>query len=218
MGQPEKAQREAVATCRSQVYGLLTPVYREEPAPDFLQRMKAPRFLEILAELGLRFGDDFLDRSDEELTEDLAAEFARLFLGPGPHISPHESVHRAPDDGEQTLLWGPSTVKVKNFIESIGLSYDPAYTGLPDHLSVELEFMEVLARREEQAWSEADKDRAWHCLDIQRRFLEEHLICWLPAFCDKVVAAAELSFYSELAALTKTFIEFDWRQLQELEK
>jgi TorA maturation chaperone TorD len=29
---------------------------------------------------------------------------------------------------------------------------------------------------------------------------------------------AELSFYRELAGLTKRFIEFDWQELQELEK
>jgi TorA maturation chaperone TorD len=218
MGEKNKAQNLAAAKDRSQIYGLLTSVYREESAPNLLQRMKDSTLQQVLAELGIQFGDDFLNRPEEDLTEDLAVEFARLFLGPGRHISPHESVHSTPEDGEQPRLWSDSTVKVKNFIESTGLNYDPGYTGLPDHISVELEFMELLARREEQAWSEDDEEGAWSCLDMERRFLEEHLISWVPTFCDKVMAAAELSFYRQLAGLTKTFIEFDWQQLQELER
>jgi TorA maturation chaperone TorD len=180
--------------------------------------MKDPEFLDTLAELGVRFEDDFLERPEEELAEDLAEEYAHLFLGPGKHISPHESVHHERDGGDWGQLWGRSTVEVKKFIESTGLSYDSSYTGMPDHISVELEFMEALARHEEQAWSEDDEEEAFRCLAMERRFLEEHLNRWVPAFCDKVTAAAELSFYRELAGLTRRFIEFDWQELQEFEK
>jgi TorA maturation chaperone TorD len=218
MGQTNKATRTQIAEHRSQIYGLLKRIFREETTPEFLRAMKGRPFWEVLAELGVQFGDDVLNRPEEDLAEDLAVEYTRLFLGPGRHLSAHESVHRQSEDGEQSLLWSSFTVKVKNFIESMGLSYDPDYRGLPDHISAELEFMEVLARHEEQTWSEEDEDRAWHCLDIQRRFVKEHLIGWVPAFCDKVMAAAELSFYRELAALTKAFIEFDWQHLQGLEE
>ena len=218
MGQTEKAQRLAVAKHRGRIYGLLTAIYGGEPTPDHLKQMKDPEFLDTLAELGVRFEDDFLERPEEELAEDLAEEYAHLFLGPGKHISPHESVHHERDGGDWGQLWGRSTVEVKKFIESTGLSYDSSYTGMPDHISVELEFMEALARHEEQAWSEDDEEDAFRCLDMERRFLEEHLNRWVPAFCDKITAAAELSFYRELAGLTKRFIEFDWQELQEFEK
>jgi TorA maturation chaperone TorD len=49
---------------------------------------------------------------------------------------------------------------------------------------------------------------------MERRFLDEHLSRWVPAFCDKVMAAAELSFYRELAGLTKRFIEFDREEIE----
>jgi TorA maturation chaperone TorD len=214
MGNTEKAQRTAVARQRSNIYGLLASVYRQEVNADLLHQVKDPQFLGVLSDLGIQLTSDFLQKPEEELLDDLAVEFAGLFLGPGGHISPHESVHHQRDGVESGMLWGEATVEVKKFIESAGLDYDPEYTGLPDHISVELEFMEALARHEEQAWSEDDDEEAFRCLDMERRFLDEHLSRWVPAFCDKVMAAAELPFYREMAALTKNFIEFEREEVE----
>jgi TorA maturation chaperone TorD len=214
VGNTEKAQRTAVARQRSNIYGLLASVYRQEVNADLLHQVKDPQFLGVLSDLGIQLTSDFLQKPEEELLDDLAVEFAGLFLGPGGHISPHESVHHQRDGVESGMLWGEATAEVKKFIESAGLDYDPEYTGLPDHISVELEFMEALARHEEQAWSEDDDEEAFRCLDMERRFLDEHLSRWVPAFCDKVMAAAELSFYRELAGLTKRFIEFDREEIE----
>lgn len=218
MAQTEKTQRMAVARQRSNIYGFLATAYRQEVTSEFLQQLRDPEFLEILSGLGIQLTSDFLQKPEEELLDDLAVEFAGLFLGPGGHISPHESVHHQRDGVEGGMLWGETTAEVKKFIESAGPDYSPEYTGLPDHISVELEFMEALARHEEQAWSVDDEEEAFRCLDMERRFLEEHLSRWVPAFCDKVMATAELSFYRELAGLTKRFIEFDWQELQEVEE
>jgi TorA maturation chaperone TorD len=209
----EKVQRMAVARQRSNIYGLLASVYRQEVTADLLHQVKDPQFLGVLSDLGVQLRSDFLQKPEEELLDDLAVEYAGLFLGPGGHISPHESVHHQRGDGHSGLLWGESTAEVKKFIESTGLSYDSEYTGLPDHISVELEFMQQLTLREEEAWKEEDKDGATNCLKIEKKFLEEHLIRWIPIFCEKVIELAELPFYREMAALTKNFIEFDRKDM-----
>jgi TorA maturation chaperone TorD len=54
-------------------------------------------------------------------------------------------------------------------------------------------------------------------LKTEKKFIEEHLVAWIPAFCDKVMRAAELPFYREMAALTKNFIEFEHREIGMLE-
>jgi TorA maturation chaperone TorD len=144
----------------------------------------------------------------------LAVEYARLFVGPGKHISPHESVHHEREDGDWGRLWGAATVEVKAFIEVTGLGYDDSYKGMPDHISAELELMEKLTENESQAWSGDDEEGARQCVDVERRFIEEHLIHWVPTFCDKVIEAAELSFYRELAALTKRFIELEQEEVK----
>lgn len=209
MGNTEKAQRMAVARQRSNIYGLLASVYRQEVTADLLHQVKDPQFLGVLSDLGIQLSSDFLQRPEEELLDELAVEYAGLFLGPGGHISPHESVHHQRDDGQGGLLWGESTAEVKKFIESTGLSYNSEYSGLPDHISVELEFMQQLTLREEQAWGEEDEDGALDCLKFEKKFIEDHLIHWIPIFCEKVIEVAELPFYREVAALTKNFIEFE---------
>jgi TorA maturation chaperone TorD len=213
VGNTEKAQRMAVARQRSNIYGLLASVYRQEVTADLLHQVKDPQFLGVLSDLGIQLSSDFLQRPEEELLDELAVEYAGLFLGPGGHISPHESVHHQRDDGQGGLLWGESTAEVKKFIESTGLSYNSEYSGLPDHISVELEFMQQLTLREEQAWGEEDEDGALDCLKFEKKFIEDHLIHWIPIFCEKVIEVAELPFYREVAALTKNFIEFEKEEI-----
>ena len=217
MGKTENQEMTAMARQRSNVYGLLATVYRQEVTSSLLQQLKDPQFLGVLSDLGIQLGDDFFQRNEEELLEEMAVEYTRLFLGPGKHVSPHESVHLQRDDAGQGQLWGESTVEVKKFIESSGLDYRSEYRGLPDHISVELEFMQQVTLREQQAWREEDKDGALYCLKIEKKFIEEHLIRWIPMFCKKVIREAELPFYRAMAALTKQFIEFEKEEIDRVE-
>jgi TorA maturation chaperone TorD len=84
--------RTDTASARGQVYGLLASVFRSEPDKEFLQELKGPRFAGAFASLEADFGKDFRQSTEEELRENLAIEFTRLFMGPGEHISPHESI------------------------------------------------------------------------------------------------------------------------------
>jgi len=92
------------------------------------------------------------------LAEDLAVEFTRLFIGPGPHISPHESVNTETHDVKEAALWSAQTVKVKKFIEAAGLEYDDSFSGMPDHVTAELEFMQRLAAKEAEAWATPNEE------------------------------------------------------------
>jgi TorA maturation chaperone TorD len=202
-----------VAEQRSNIYGLLAAVFRQEVTSDLLQQIKDPQFLGVLSDLGVELKSDFFQKPDKELLDDLAVEYARLFLGPGKHISPHESVHYRKDDVQSGQLWGESTVQVKKFIESSGLTYQSDYKGLPDHISVELEFMQQVTLQEGQAWAEEDKDTALNCLKNEMKFIEEHLVRWVPVFCEKVIQEAELPFYREIAGLTEKFVEFEKKEI-----
>jgi TorA maturation chaperone TorD len=128
-----------------------------------------------------------------------------LFIGPGKHIAPYESVYR--DNGD--ALWSETTVEVKNFIESSGLEYSYNWSGLPDHIGVELEFMQRLTCHEKDAWTRDDKEIAIRCLEFEKRFIDEHLSQWVPIFCDKVKEETRVAFYGEMAEFTRQFIEFD---------
>jgi TorA maturation chaperone TorD len=213
----EKENFKELAEHRSSVYGFLAAVYRQELTSELLQQMKDHRFQEVLSNLGVKLKNGFFQNSEKELLEDLAVEYARLFLGPGKHISPHESVHYKKDGVQSGQLWSEITAEVKKIIESSGLEYKSEFTGMPDHISVVLEFMQYVVQREAQAWEADDDKTALLCLKNEKKFVDEHLFCWIPDFCQKVIKAAELSFYREMARLTHRFIEFEKEELNKLE-
>jgi TorA maturation chaperone TorD len=194
----------------------LAAIYRQEVSSDLLQQIKDPRFLGVLTKLGIELNNGLFKKPEKELLEDLAVEYARLFLGPGKHISPHESVHHKMEGVQSGQLWGELTAEVKKIIESSGLEYKTEYTGLPDHISVELEFMQQVILREELAGQDNDKETAQLCQENEKKFVDEHLFRWVPDFCGKVIEAADLPFYREMARLTRSFIEFEKQELDKL--
>jgi TorA maturation chaperone TorD len=178
-----------------------------------LALIKAPGFKDVLSDLEVKLGDEFFSVSDKDLIEDLAVEYTRLFLGPGKHISPHESVQYERDDGDWGSLWGASTVEVKKFVESLGLKYKESDTSIPDHISVELELMQKIIEKEKQAWSMKKRKDALHYLKIEKMFMEDHLIKWVRQFSAKIINEAEMSFYREMARITAKFMDIEAEEI-----
>jgi len=214
MSHSEVQENAEGARIRSNIYGFLSSIFREEITPELFQQLNAPVIKEALSEMGLRY-DLFSQKAQHELLEDLAVEYARLFLGPDKHISPHEAVHHQRDDGDWGVHWGASTVDVKKFIETTGLEYKQEYSGMPDHISAELDFMKEAAGREAQALEEKDWEGALYCQKMEKKFIYDHLIKWIPAFCDKIISQAEISFYGDLADVTKSFITLEFEAIDE---
>jgi DMSO reductase family type II enzyme chaperone len=210
----EAKDHGAKARHRSNIYGLLATVYQQEITSDLLQQIKDPQFLGVLTDIGLEGMNEYLQNPENELLEDLAVEYTRLFLGPGKHVSPHESVHHQREDGQWGKLWGASTAEVKKFIETTGLGYSDDFKGMPDHITVELEFMQQLTLREEQALKEEDADKATAFRNVEKKFIEEHLVRWVPSFCEQVIQEAELPFYRSFAELTKRFIGYEMEEMK----
>lgn len=196
------------ARARSDIYGLLATVFREEPTEAFIKELRGPRFSGVFSDMEVDLGAEFYSGPETEVRDSLVLEFTELFIGPRGHISAHESVFVETDRGAGGL-WGAKTVEVKNFIESTGLSYESQYTGIPDHISVELELMQKLAELESDKWKDEDRKSAEYCQSVQIMFLQQHLLVWLPALCDAVVKQAKLPFYRAMAELTDSFMEYE---------
>ena len=214
MTNTEVKEKVAGARMRSNIYGFLSSMFREEISAERLRQIKNPVIKEVLSEMGVQY-DIFAKKDQDKLLEDLAVEYARLFIGPDKHISPHESIHHQRDDGDWGAHWGGSTVDVKKFIETAGLEYKQQYFGMPDHVSVELEFMQEAAGREAQAIEEKDWEGALYCQKMEKKFICDHLIKWIPKFCDKIISQAEISFYGDLADVTKKFITLEFEEIDD---
>ncbi len=116
-------------------------------------------------------------------------DFAHLFAIPGGVAPPLESLAAA---GGETDLADVLT----DFYADAGLTFDEQYELMPDHLSLELLFMSYLIDSRD--------------LELQERFLEEHIMNWVPYYCDRVTAEARTLFYREVASLTRDFLEREY--------
>ncbi len=174
---------------RGNLYRLLARCYREAPDATFLQQLETPPLSKALALVGMDLQETLSGLPREHRLETLAVEHTRLFAGPGKHISPHESVYLS--DGSELI--GSTTHQVRRFMESADLFLPVNSVYLPDHLSVELDFMADLCAREGTK-------------TLQSEFLKQHLGRWIPAFCEQVCEETELPFYRALAELTRNFI------------
>ena len=135
--------------------------------------------------------------------EDLAAEYAKLFVGPSELIAaPYGSVYL---DGERRVM-GDSTMEVIKLYEEEGLGRDENFKELPDHVAVELEFMSFLIYKEIEALRKNDFKTALAYVEKQEGFLHGHLRQWLPLLCEKIKEGTGNLFYRAVADCVSTFI------------
>jgi len=188
---------------RGGIYRLMARIFRAEPDETLLGQLAAPPLSQALAEVDIEMTTILPDASAADGVRALAEEYTRLFLGPGKHISPHESVQLKRGSG---VLWGSETGIVKRFIEEAGFDYDEAYHGLPDHIGVELEFLAHLTEQQANATDSGDDARLRSAIGWQHRFISKHLGKWVAIFARKIKAEAVLPFYPAFAGLLPGFL------------
>jgi TorA maturation chaperone TorD len=193
------------ARARAALYRLLARVFTGRPTAGLLKGLKEKTVLEALAAYGVVFDADFIAAEEEEQAEEMAAEYTRLFFGPGPHIAPYESVFVLAGSEERPRLWGEATVRVADFYREAGLETAPGAT--PDHLSLELEAMAALAEAEADKRSAGDGETAARLLELQERFRREHLAGWVPALSREVRKISKNGFYHNMALLAENQVQ-----------
>lgn len=78
-----------------------------------------------------------------------------------------------------------------------------------DHITVELEFMAVVARKEILAIQEGSEERAGICRDTAALFLKDHLGCWAPAFGRRAAAVSRSAWLKSVGRLVAAWVEYD---------
>jgi ferredoxin len=109
---------------------------------------------------------------------------------------------------------GEITTHVRRAYAEAGLAISDGSRELPDHVSVELEFMAWLANEEAVASEDSDVDVISFFVERQAAFLQAHLSRWIPDFCHRVVIADESKFYSRAAAVLAAFVVLDLEKTQ----
>jgi len=201
---PELAELSAR---RGLVYRFLAALFLREPDGAWLAGISRQGLLDDfplpLSEARMMEGLALVSRACSLLASGSAegtdalytSDYERLFVGPGHLLAPPwESVYRT----EEGLLFDWPTLEVRDLYRQLGLAVEqPEFPD--DHVGLELLFLALLSERV------ADGDLGAH--DVQRDFLNDHLLQWLPRFCDDVVTNAETDLYRGLALLTAGILE-----------
>ncbi len=200
----------AKANFRSNVYGILALAFsppQSEAKNLYAAILDAHAFLrsaEDTAAPDQNFPED-------TASTDLGREHLKLFVGPG-HIQcpPYEAVYRKDRPVmEKGLLMGPSTADVRRRYAKANLALSKKFTDLPDHITVEMEFMHFLCGEESRFTEQGNPQESVKMRKIQKEFLNEHLKPWVNDFADCVLRSANSSFYKAAASLLRTFIEIE---------
>lgn len=129
----------------------------------------------------------------------LAIEFTRLFGGISESyggLPPYESVVR---EGR----WGGDIVPAVVAAYADAEIVPPLPEASPaDHLAAELRFLAIACHREGEAWQADNTQAAMDWVRRERDFLDQHVLRWVPEYCQKAESMAETPFYSALLVLT----------------
>lgn len=195
----------AVAARRSSTWWLLSRLVTEAPLAPWLDELEAvlasvqaddstplaPECAALLAALRAV-------REDEAGLTALAVDRTRLLAGVFQDKNlpaPYETV---------ALGDAMNTARVLDVIDAYadaGFDGLAAELGPADYLGTELRFMALLCYREMEARQGDDAGMAPDWLQRQQRFMDEHLLAWVPAHCERLAARAATPFHAALARL-----------------
>jgi putative dimethyl sulfoxide reductase chaperone len=151
----------------------------------------------------LRSMEEYLSGDRDRIGLDLEREYTRLFINSYPRVPapPYGSVYM--ERGRS--VYGKTTADVICFYRSAGVEPSLEQQELPDHVSMELEFLGILSGKESRAESRATGLSG----NSRREFLSRFVLPWVPQFCGQIVANTGSPFYKGLAKLTVDFLDVE---------
>ena len=220
-----------VSRGRESVYAFLSRLLGKEVDEEALEMIIAAQpTVDLLAssqqteELkeGNRLLRDFVDQAKslkgkekQDLLTGLAAQYADLFLGlRSKPLLVCESAYL----GQWRMYYGKPFWQVKDLYSRSGFEKRKNFLEPEDHVAVELDFMANLCRQTHLSLDEKNVENAVRYLALQKEFLMDHVVKWVPDLCEALKKTAESSLYKSLASLTSGFISMEAGVVDELAK
>lgn len=178
---------------RCNIYGFSSRVFADNLDLYTLKDLKASDLLPLIGEETSQW---FETTDLHQIKDALNEDFTSLFLMNNPPIE------SAVIDNKNEVLVGLQN-PVVNFYHKHGykINLSATHINTPDHLCIELGFMEFLIR---------EKDR-----DIQIEFLEKHLGRWAIPFLIGCKVQAKTPFFREFCDFCVEFLVSDYSNLKE---
>jgi putative dimethyl sulfoxide reductase chaperone len=122
-----------------------------------------------------------------------------------PDAPSYETAYRGDGIFQQTAL----LADIAGFYRAHGLRAGGSEKERLDHITVELEFMAVLARKSFTSLRAGQVENAEICTDMAALFLRDHLGCWAPAYGRRVATVSASRWYRALGRLLTDWVEMD---------
>lgn len=160
-----------------------------------------------LIDEGLRTIKEYLRHRHGGTRQELAVDYARVFLGAGSYdrilAPPYESVFTS----EERILMQDARDGAVTYYRRAGLDLPADNTTPEDHLGFELQFAAALADNANEALAADDGETFAEVVSLARSFFVHHQQNWLPALCEAIDEIAETDFYRGVAQMTRGYVE-----------
>ena len=129
---------------------------------------------------------------DDAVLDELAADYADLYLTHGYRVAPSGSVWLTEDKLERQL----PMFEVRDWYEHYGVSVPDWRVRADDHLVHELQFVSLLCHAGNRV---AAQDAG--------RFMDLHVLPWMPEFCRRAAARVNQPVYAAMMTLTGLYLD-----------
>lgn len=191
------------------LYNLLRQLFLKEPTKELindLAKIDPPDETDDEINYGLKLLIESIRKNEyrlDEWLEELALEYARLFIGPkNPPAVPYASFYLS----ESRSLMTDETIDVRKRYLEAGMAVKNLYSIPDDHIGIELEFIYYLTEKTIELFEQGQREDASRLFEIRSDFLSEHMTLWLPLFADKVLESTQEDFYKGAALILRGVI------------
>ena len=140
----------------------------------------------------------------------LDVDYTNLFL---LHLVPYESFYTRDDQMIESGGDNP-VLELYNALD-FRVELDKARVVSPDHIGVELEFMYMLCRALRKAYDANDEEGIIELLQVQKGFLQDHLLNWSPMYLINMKRESRTPLYHDGAELALEFMLSDFEYINE---
>jgi|GEM_PF-2864157 len=144
--------------------------------------------------------------------EDAEAAHISLFTNNYPHLPcpPYGSLFTTVDSDKRLA----EMLAIKEFYQSHGVDMSETFDDLPDHLCVELEFLQLLCFREGEALDRSDAELLAGVRAAEAEFLDRFLLKFTDSLAEVAIKLVPENPYSHLLDAARCFVHVHRAQLE----
>jgi TorA maturation chaperone TorD len=217
----EKSDMMNVLRGRGVFYFFLSSIYEKPADTDFINFLKdfAPYLTNFAEEIGgselienAKILQNIANNADNtpNLYNELNCEYTSLFLLGSSSVHTMESVYLSPEKLMKQDPWE----EVLKVYDRNGFEMPESFKESEDHIAREMFFMYFMSESSALA-IENEENNLEYLLTEQKKFMEEHILRWIPEFCERVLEKAPAGTMLNAAThILKGYIEYDREFLQ----